>query len=150
MMIILPYQLDAELLLSASDNSLHFLFMLMAWRFPTPHVMSILGLNQHRENKMKKLLITTAAPATAMFALAFLTMATPASAAEFCRQDATSGMRGCGYVSLEQCRAASSGIGGTCYRDPYLADNSSANAYAPKNVHPKGAAHPVKKPVDNQ
>ncbi len=85
-----------------------------------------------------------------MFALAFLTVATPASAAEFCRQDATSGMRGCGYVSMEQCQAASSGIGGTCYRDPYMADTtSSANAYAPKQPHSKGT-QATKKPVENQ
>ncbi|MDB5603266.1 MAG: hypothetical protein JWP25_166 [Bradyrhizobium sp.] len=99
---------------------------------------------------MKQVLIMTAAPATAMFALAFLTMATPASAAEFCRQDATSGMRGCGYVSMEQCQASSSGIGGTCYRDPYLAaTNNPSNALASASKHPHSKSV-VKKPVANQ
>lgn len=56
-----------------------------------------------------------------------------ATAGEFCRQDVTGHMTGCGYSTIEQCQAASAGIGGDCFRDPHLADkasSSSANAFA--------------------
>jgi hypothetical protein len=95
---------------------------------------------------MRHVLKMAAAPATALFALAFVTMATPAAAGDYCRQDATSGMRGCGYVSIEQCQAASSGIGGTCYRDPFLpaaSNPGNALAYAPKQLHSKGVKNPA-------
>jgi Protein of unknown function (DUF3551) len=87
---------------------------------------------------MKQFFKLTAAPAAAMFALALMAMATPASAApgEFCRTD-TSGMRGCGYSTLEQCQASSSGRGGSCDRDPFYAQPTNALAYAPKHVHAK-------------
>jgi hypothetical protein len=42
-------------------------------------------------------------------------------------------MRSCSYATIEQCQATSSGVGGTCYRDPFLpqAGTSGAYAYAP-------------------
>jgi hypothetical protein len=83
------------------------------------------------KNKMKQFIKLIAAPATALFAMAFVAMATPALAGEFCRQD-TSGMLGCGFSSLEQCQASSSGRGGSCYRDPFLPNPSNALAYQPK------------------
>jgi hypothetical protein len=115
----------------------------MARRFVASHV-STSGVSQHRENKMKQLLKMSAAPATALFALAFVGMTTPAAASpnEFCRQDITSGMRSCGFSTLEQCQAMSSGRGGDCYRDPYFAD-TGAYAYQPKHPLSKGARKPV-------
>jgi len=97
------------------------------------------GSRQHRENKMKQLLKMIAAPTTAIFALAFVAMATPAAASpgEYCRQDVTSGMRSCSFATMEQCQAMSSGRGGSCYRDPFLADTSSAYAWQPKHAHSK-------------
>ncbi len=52
---------------------------------------------------MKQLLKISATPATALFALAYLAMATPAAAgpSEYCRQDVTSGMRSCSFETLE-------------------------------------------------
>jgi Protein of unknown function (DUF3551) len=87
----------------------------------------------------------SAAPVAGLWAMALVAVATPGSAAEFCRQDAISGMRSCGYATIEQCQAMSSGIGGTCYRDPFLpqAGASSAYAYAPHGG--KHAARPVAK-----
>jgi hypothetical protein len=101
---------------------------------------------------MKQFLKITAAPTTALFALAFVAMATPAAAAsyEYCRQDITSGMRSCSFSSLEQCQAMSSGRGGDCYRDPFLTNSSSAYAYQPKQPHPKSGVHRAVKPVLNQ
>ena len=94
---------------------------------------------------MKQLLKITAAPATALFALALAAMATPAAAAEYCRQDITSGMRSCSFTTLEQCQAMSSGRGGDCYRDPFLTNSSNALAYQPKHA----ATHRAPKPVGN-
>lgn len=99
---------------------------------------------------MKQLLKMTAAPATALFALAFVAMATPAAAGEYCRQDVTSGMRSCSFETMEQCQAMSSGRGGACYRDPFLTDTSSAYAYQPKHPLPKSAILRAKKPVGNR
>jgi hypothetical protein len=42
-------------------------------------------------------------------------------------------MTGCGFESMAQCQAASAGIGGDCFRDPWL--NDTKNAYA--SSHPK-------------
>ena len=99
--------------------------------------------NQHRENKMKQFLKITLAPAAALFTLALVATATPASASqnEYCRQDITSGMRSCSFSSLEQCHAMSAGRGGDCYRDPFRADNANAYALQPKSLHS------AKKPV---
>ena len=71
---------------------------------------------------MKQFLKIYAAPAAALLATAFVATATPAAAAasvDYCRHDVTSGMRGCGYASLEQCQAMSSGRGGSCYENPF-------------------------------
>jgi hypothetical protein len=101
---------------------------------------------------MKQLLKMTAAPATALFALAFVAMATPAAAGpgEYCRQDVTSGMRSCSFETMEQCQAMSSGRGGTCYRDPLLTDASSAYAYQPKHPLPKSVILRAKKPAEHR
>jgi Protein of unknown function (DUF3551) len=106
-----------------------------------------------RENDMKNILSMTGAPATAMLALAFVALATPAAAGEYCRQDITSGMRSCSFSTLEQCQATSAGRGGDCYRDPFLEKNSTSSgntnnafAYQPASSHAKR----VRKPAVNQ
>ena len=88
------------------------------------------------------------APAAALMAVASfgaLTTST-ASAGEFCRQDVTGHMTSCPFASMEQCQAASAGIGGDCFRDPKLAasqtDNHNAFAYQP-NVRVKHPRKPV-------
>jgi hypothetical protein len=95
---------------------------------------------------MQNLFRLSAAPMAGLWAMALIAAATPASAGEYCRQDAISGMRSCGYATIEQCQAMSSGVGGTCYRDPFLpqADTGTgAYAYAPHGV--KRATKPVAK-----
>src|SRR4051794_5682089 len=110
----------------------------MVPRSPASHL-SVPGLKTTQRDKMIQLLKMTAAPATALFALALVATATPASAAkyEYCRQDVTSGMRSCSFETMEQCQAMSSGRGGTCYRDPYLPSTTSAYAYAPLHGGPR-------------
>src|SRR5260370_30783633 len=101
---------------------------------------------------MKQVVKLTTASATALLALAYVSMATPAAAAakyEYCRQDVTSGMRSCSFETMEQCQAMSSGRGGTCYRDPLLTD-TSAYAYQPKHPLPKRVIVRAKKPVEHQ
>jgi hypothetical protein len=50
-------------------------------------------------------------------------------------------MTDCGFSSMEQCEATRSGIGGECFRDPFLKDNSTATinrnayAYSPRPIH---------------
>lgn len=88
------------------------------------------------------------APAAALMAVASfgaLTTST-ATAGEFCRQDVTGHMTSCGFSSMEQCQAASAGIGGDCFRDPKLAatptNNQNALAYQPnvRGKHPRTQA----------
>jgi hypothetical protein len=99
---------------------------------------------------MKQLLKMAAAPATALFALTWVAMATPAAASqnEYCRIDyGSAGMRLCSFSTLEQCQAMVSGRVGTCVRDPFLPDsNSNALAYQPKH----GRSNSVKKPAGSQ
>ena len=90
------------------------------------------------------LFLRLGAPATAIAAAAIFGALTTGSAAagEFCRTDVTGHMTSCPFASLEQCKAASAGIGGDCFRDPWLAPSSPANAYAqaPKAPHASKAA----------
>jgi hypothetical protein len=99
---------------------------------------------------MKQVLKLATTSATALLALAYVSM-TPAAAAkyEYCRQDVTSGMRSCSFETMEQCQTMSAGRGGTCYRDPLVTD-TSAYAYQPKHPLPKKAILRAKKPVENQ
>jgi hypothetical protein len=99
---------------------------------------------------MKQVLKLTTASATALLALAYVSVA-PAAAAkyEYCRQDVTSGMRSCSFETMEQCQTMSAGRGGTCYRDPLVTD-TSAYAYQPKHPFPKKAILRAKKPVENR
>jgi Protein of unknown function (DUF3551) len=85
----------------------------------------------------------------ALAALALVAIATPAArAGEFCSTN-TSGMRGCGYTSLEQCQASMSGVGGTCARDPFYKDASTALAYQPKQTRSRSALRPAKQAVEH-
>jgi hypothetical protein len=99
---------------------------------------------------MKQFLKIPATPAAASFALAFVAMTSPAAASpiDYCRTDVTSGMRGCGYSSLEQCQTMSSGRGGSCYENPFPSGSSSSNAYAFQPKH--HVSKTARKPVENR
>jgi uncharacterized protein DUF3551 len=83
----------------------------------------------------KELLKAATAPAAALLAaIAFGAMIAPeASAAEFCRRDVTGHMTSCGFDSMAQCQASSAGLGGDCFRDPFLSDSRNAHAEYPKS-----------------
>ena len=152
MMIILQYArgvVNFNLLSGSTENSIAFFWR--GWRDDPAYPMSISGLKpapkppqrKQREKKMKQFLKLSAAPITALGALAFVAMATPASAYEYCRKDVTSAVVSCSFDTLAQCKDMSSGRGGDCFRDPFLSAISSAYAYQPKHLRSK-------KPVGNQ
>jgi Protein of unknown function (DUF3551) len=92
---------------------------------------------------MKDFLKLAGVPAAAMIAaVAFGAINMPeAKAGEFCRRDVTGFMTGCGYANLEQCQAASAGLGGDCFRDPFLKDarNDQSRGNASKSNQSNGA-----------
>jgi hypothetical protein len=83
---------------------------------------------------------TMMSAAAAVCTLAFVGFAASAAqASEYCGVD-DSGMRGCGYATVEQCLATLSGRHGTCMLDPYYDDTnaklkgaSNVLAYQPKH-----------------
>jgi hypothetical protein len=91
---------------------------------------------------MKTLSTIMTASAAVFGTLAFMAMAAPAAqAGEFCMTN-SSGMRGCGFVSMEQCHASASGINGSCGRDPYFKNASDALAQATP-AHVRHVKHAV-------
>jgi hypothetical protein len=101
---------------------------------------------------MKSISKTIIASAAALCTFAVVGAATPAAyAGEFCSTN-TSGMRGCGYTTMEQCQASTAGVGGSCFRDPYYSNAgtaSSAMAYQPSPASAKRERHPVKRPAQH-
>jgi hypothetical protein len=89
---------------------------------------------------MKTIFGLASASAAALSLFALVGATTPgARAGEFCSTD-SSGMRGCGYTTLEQCQVTQSGKNGTCARDPFYEVNN-AN---PRNALAYQPAHSVK------
>ena len=70
---------------------------------------------------------------------AFLMAPEPVAARdyEFCRQDYSSGMSSCGFDNMEQCVVMISGRGGSCTRNPFLAEASASYAHVPKRRGPR-------------
>ncbi len=91
---------------------------------------------------MREHLKTLAAPAAVLAAaIAFAALTMPdASAGEFCKRDVTGHMTSCSFDTMEQCQAMVAGIGGDCFRDPFLNDSSSAYAYQPRSPRSRSAA----------
>jgi hypothetical protein len=108
---------------------------------------------------MKSIAKMITASAAALSAFALVAMAAPsAQAGEYCMTN-TSGMRGCGYATIEQCQASAAGGLGTCGRDPFYADSSNALtnnalpnnalAYQPKSAQSRGALRAAKQSVEH-
>jgi hypothetical protein len=89
---------------------------------------------------MKKIFAFGAIAVATMAGSALLITAEPAAAKdyEFCRYDHSSGMNSCGFDTMEQCVAMMSGRGGSCSRNPLLADANASYAHAPKR---RGSTH---------
>ena len=88
---------------------------------------------------MKKIVAFGTIAIAILAGAAFLSTAGQAAAKdyEFCRQD-SSGTSSCGFDTMEQCVAMISGRGGSCTRNPVLADANASSAHAPKR---RGPAH---------
>lgn len=83
---------------------------------------------------MNKITVLATIATAALVGAALLSDAGPAAAKdyEFCQQDYSSAMRSCGFETMEQCVAMISGRGGSCMRNPLLAETSRSYASAPK------------------
>ena len=93
---------------------------------------------------MEQPLKLSAMPIAALSTLAFMTIATPASAGEYCKRDITEyGALACGFDTMAQCQAMASGRGGDCLRDPSLgtAASTSSNAASAYAYAPGGLRH---------
>lgn len=84
---------------------------------------------------MSKIVVLATIAGAALTGAAFLSAAAPAAAKdyEFCQQDHSSEMRSCGFETMEQCVAMISGRGGSCMRNPILAELSRSYASTPKS-----------------
>lgn len=82
---------------------------------------------------------TFVASAATLFASAFLVMAAPAAKADdFCITNGAQAAHGCGYPTMEACRQAAGGIGGSCSQSGGAKTSNDALAYQPKQTHPRG------------
>ena len=77
----------------------------------------------------------TLASAATLFTFGFLAMTAPAAYADdYCITGGAQVAHGCGYPSMEVCRAASLGIGGSCMQAPGAQSAENAHAYLPKQA----------------
>jgi hypothetical protein len=94
----------------------------------------LLGLQKKKEEKMKPTWKTFAASAaTALTFACFLVTAPSARADDYCITNGAQTAHGCGYPTMEACRAASAGTGGIC--------SQSASSTTPNNAMAQ-ASHP--------
>jgi len=78
---------------------------------------------------------TFVASAATLFASAFLLMTAPAARADdFCITNGAQAAHGCGYPTMEACRSAAAGIGGTCSQSGGAKSTYDALAFQPKQT----------------
>ncbi|HEV2156309.1 DUF3551 domain-containing protein [Bradyrhizobium sp.] len=85
---------------------------------------------------------TIAASAATLFASAFLVLSAPAAKADdYCITNGAQAAHGCGFATMEACRAAAGGIGGTCSQVGGAKTTNDALAFQPKQAkQPKARA----------
>src|SRR5262249_43056324 len=92
-----------------------------------------------------------AAPAAALAAYALLAIAAPtARADDYCITNGAQAAHGCGYPTMEACRAASAGIGGSCSLSASSKNPSDAMAYQPKQPQSRAKLKSGKNPAAAQ
>jgi hypothetical protein len=85
---------------------------------------------------------TFVASAATLFASAFLVMSAPAAKADdFCITNGAQAAHGCGYPTMEACRAASAGMGGSCSQSGGAKTND-ALAFQPKQTQSRTKLRP--------
>ena len=78
---------------------------------------------------------TFVASAATLFASAFLVLSAPAAKADdFCITNGAQAAHGCGYPTMEACRAASAGMGGSCSQSGGAKTTNDALAFQPKQT----------------
>ncbi|MGX1322621.1 hypothetical protein AB7M17_006074 [Bradyrhizobium sp. USDA 377] len=78
---------------------------------------------------------TFAASAATLFASAFLVLTAPAAQAEdYCITNGAQAAHGCGYPTMEACRQAAGGIGGSCSQAGGAKATNDALAFQPKQA----------------
>ena len=87
----------------------------------------------------------TASAATLFVSALFVMTAPVAHADEYCITNGAQAAHGCGYATMEQCRAASSGI---CALAPSAQSPSDALAYQAKQPNTPSKPHPKKEPAE--
>jgi Protein of unknown function (DUF3551) len=102
------------------------------------YLRSGLGLHPATRDETKKMraIWKLGVPAATFVVAATLGAFTPtsATAGDYCRTDVTGHMTGCGFDTMQQCKDASSGIGGDCFRDPKLGNSSASNGQNGQNA----------------
>jgi hypothetical protein len=79
-------------------------------------------------------------PLAAVFCIGFVLTTMPAGHAaapakeDWCFASSNGAVKTCGFVSLEQCRATQSGVGGSCNRALSAPNTSNAQAFAQRRV----------------
>jgi hypothetical protein len=103
-----------------------------------------------KKNEMKPTSKKFTPSAAAVFTFAFLVMMAPAAQADdYCITNGAQAAHGCGYPSMETCRAASSGIGGSCSLSSSSKNPSDAQAYQPKQPHSRSGLRSRQAPTGN-
>ena len=88
-----------------------------------------------KESKMRPTSKKITATAATLFTFAAIAMAAPAANAEdYCIVNGAQAAHGCGFPTMEQCRAASAGIGGMCSQAPAARSSNDALAYQPRHA----------------
>jgi hypothetical protein len=78
----------------------------------------------------------------ALFAFGLIAMAAPvAHADDYCITSGAQAAHGCGFQTLEACRAAASGIGGICSANGSAKSSSDAMAYHPEQPRAHRRSH---------
>ncbi|OAF19609.1 MULTISPECIES: DUF3551 domain-containing protein [Bradyrhizobium] len=73
------------------------------------------------------------ASAATLFASAFLMVTAPAARADdFCITNGAQAAHGCGYPTMEACKSAAAGIGGSCSQSGGAKSTNDSLAYQPK------------------
>jgi hypothetical protein len=91
-----------------------------------------------------------AASAATLCTSVFFVMAAPAAHAEdYCITNGAQAAHGCGYPSMETCKAAAAGIGGTCAQGASPKNPGDALNYQPKQPRPQSAPRRRNEPTAN-
>lgn len=95
---------------------------------------------------MKSTSKTFTASFATLFTSAFFMMTAPAAHADdYCITNGAQAAHGCGYPSMETCRAASAGIGGIC--EEHSPTPSNAFASQPKQPHGRSVRRLRREPI---